>query len=125
MGSAAPIGPSGKIPITYCLVPVGTPDYIAPDILELAEDQILSLSTHTPDADETAFVPDRAVWEYGPSVDWWSLGAVLFELATGLPPFWNQDISQTYQSIMDVGHGHCGAPSVDADSAIFGHLLQR
>ena len=40
---------------------VGTPDYLAPELL---------LGTG-----------------HGPEVDWWSLGAVLYEFVTGVPPF--------------------------------------
>jgi serine/threonine protein kinase len=40
---------------------VGTPDYLAPELL---------LGTG-----------------HGPEVDWWSLGAIVFELITGVPPF--------------------------------------
>ena len=40
---------------------VGTPDYLAPELL---------LGTG-----------------HGPEVDWWSLGAIVYELVTGVPPF--------------------------------------
>ena len=40
---------------------VGTPDYLAPELL---------LGTG-----------------HGPEVDWWSLGAILYEFVTGCPPF--------------------------------------
>lgn len=40
---------------------MGTPDYLAPELL---------LGTG-----------------HGPEVDWWSLGAILYEFVTGCPPF--------------------------------------
>ena len=40
---------------------MGTPDYLAPELL---------LGTG-----------------HGPEVDWWSLGAIVYELITGVPPF--------------------------------------
>lgn len=40
---------------------VGTPDYLAPELL-------LGIG-------------------HGPEVDWWSLGAVLYQFVTGTPPF--------------------------------------
>jgi RAC serine/threonine-protein kinase len=43
----------------------GTPEYLAPEIL------------------------DRQ--GHGHAVDWWSLGALLYEMLTGLPPFYCQD----------------------------------
>ncbi len=46
---------------------VGTPDYLAPELL---------LGTG-----------------HGPEVDWWSLGAIVYELVTGVPPF-NADMPE-------------------------------
>ena len=40
---------------------MGTPDYLAPELL---------LGT-----------------EHGPEVDWWSLGAMMYEFIVGIPPF--------------------------------------
>lgn len=48
---------------------VGTPDYIAPEVLLRGG--------------------------YGPEVDWWSLGAVLFEMLCGAPPFAADDAAET------------------------------
>jgi serum/glucocorticoid-regulated kinase 2 len=43
----------------------GTPEYLAPEILRKQA--------------------------YGASVDWWSLGTVLFEMISGLPPFFDKN----------------------------------
>ncbi|KAJ1462325.1 kinase-like domain-containing protein [Pelagophyceae sp. CCMP2097] len=51
----------------------GTPEYIAPEIL------------------------DRQ--EYGAAVDWWSLGIVVAELATGLPPWYTADRTELFRRI--------------------------
>ena len=48
---------------------VGTPDYLAPELLLGTGD--------------------------GPEVDWWSLGAVLYEFVTGVPPF-NADTPEVW-----------------------------
>lgn len=38
---------------------------------------------------------------YGRETDWWSLGAMLYEMAYGVAPFFADDIRQTYLRIMD------------------------
>nr|XP_019604378.1 PREDICTED: serine/threonine-protein kinase Sgk2 isoform X3 [Rhinolophus sinicus] len=37
---------------------------------------------------------------YDRAVDWWCLGAVLYEMLHGLPPFYSKDISQMYENIL-------------------------
>ena len=48
---------------------VGTPDYIAPEVF----------GQHG----------------YTETVDWWSVGAILFEMMVGYPPFFSDDPSVT------------------------------
>lgn len=60
---------------------VGTPDYIAPEILcdiQLDDDHIT-----------------------GPSMDWWSIGVILFEFLTGIPPFNDDEIEKIFQNIIN------------------------
>jgi len=51
----------------------GTPEYLAPEILFR--------------------------WGHGKAVDWWTLGAILFEMLTGLPPFYTPNREELFEKI--------------------------
>ncbi|ORY34761.1 kinase-like domain-containing protein [Naematelia encephala] len=83
----------GKVPWRYCEQPVGTPDYIAPEVLQIAEEAFI--------ASESSLYPqDDSRAGYDVAVDWWSLGVTLFEMAFGCSPFYSATISATYAKII-------------------------
>ena len=67
-------GPRKNKRRAYAHSTVGTPDYIAPEIFKQKG--------------------------YGPEVDWWSLGVILFEMIIGYPPFYANTPNETCQKIL-------------------------
>ena len=58
---------------------VGTPDYIAPEILNGVAGSL-----------------------HNPSIDWWSLGVILFEFLIGVPPFTDDTVEKIFSNILNL-----------------------
>lgn len=102
-GTAAPLVPGTRIlPREHCIVPCGTCDYISPEILKAHEEALVALEIE----DEEELRRSRQSLDlkssvYGVETDWWSCGAMAYEMAYGVAPFFASDIRQTYSRIMN------------------------
>nr|KAJ3420367.1 hypothetical protein HK105_005752 [Polyrhizophydium stewartii] len=81
---------------------VGTPDYISPEILRAHEGNA----------------------NYGQSVDWWSLGVILYELLFDEVPFYSESLVETYGKIMD-HEKHFAFPDDVEITAVCRDLIQK
>ncbi|KAI0053994.1 kinase-like protein [Auriscalpium vulgare] len=106
-GSAAPLGEhradgSRLVEKRCCVVPCGTCDYISPEVLQAHEAALVAMEVEEEEEDDKLGGGDsKYATAYGVETDWWSMGAMLYELAYGVAPFFAKDIRTTYLKIVD------------------------
>ncbi|WVR08014.1 hypothetical protein IAU60_005058 [Kwoniella sp. DSM 27419] len=101
-----------------CARPVGTPDYIAPEVLRLAETIFMEERSYS----SSRPAQDQATPGYDATVDWWSFGVTLYEMATGSTPFMADSIAQTYERLLHFGGDLLTPSHIERNLA---HLLRR
>jgi len=94
-GLAKEITDKKKITMTFC----GTPDYIAPEIIKGKG--------------------------HGTAVDWWIIGTLIYEMLTGLTPFYSKDITQCYEKILSAPVKFPSSLSTDAMDIISQFLMRN
>jgi serine/threonine protein kinase len=98
-GSAAALVPGSRVvPLEYCRVPCGTCDYISPEILQAHEAALVAIEMSDEETDRRE---DTGEVGYGVETDWWSTGAMIYEMVYGVAPFFARDIQSTYLKIVD------------------------
>jgi len=84
-------------------VPVGTPGYVAPEVVECLDDDTCT---------------------YGKEIDLWAVGVITYILLCGFPPFFSEDDDEVFDQILE-GKYEYPSPQWDDISALAKDLIDR
>ncbi|SNX85843.1 related to Serine/threonine-protein kinase CBK1 [Melanopsichium pennsylvanicum] len=105
-----------KVWAFYCSQPTGTCDYLSPEVLEAEEKRVLEQQQQMdmsnlddilgfkrpmglPVSTDASTKLEKSPGMYGPEVDWWSFGVMLYEMRFGVLPFFASRMEDTYEKI--------------------------
>ena len=80
------------VPYQVC----GTPDYFAPELAEIAS-SLQAIASF----DDDPLLADGDRKGYGPPLDCWAVGCIIYELLAGRPPYQAQDEAVLYYKITE------------------------
>jgi len=84
-------------------VPVGTPGYVAPEVVECLDDEMCT---------------------YGKEIDLWAVGVITYILLCGFPPFFSEDDDEVFDQILE-GKYNYPSPQWDDVSELAKDLIDR
>ncbi|KAJ9474096.1 putative Serine/threonine-protein kinase CBK1 (putative) [Pseudozyma hubeiensis] len=124
-----------KVWAFYCSQPTGTCDYLSPEVLEAEESRVLERqqqlemsnlddmlglkrASSTSGSTNATAGPEEVVGAYGPEVDWWSFGVMIYEMRFGVLPFFASRMEETYEKIKDHASSLIFDASIDCSTPL-------